>query len=92
MNDIDDKTWPRPDDRPIGDLREWLETIEELGELVTVRDPVSRDEEMSAIGYLMAKQETQHERPLHVLRGAAKPSCTKRTVYIMPTGDYAIAW
>jgi UbiD family decarboxylase len=43
--------------RPIQDLREWLERVEALGELVRVREPVSRDEEMSAIGYLVAKQQ-----------------------------------
>jgi 4-hydroxy-3-polyprenylbenzoate decarboxylase len=44
--------------RPIGDIRDWLERIDELDELVRVRDPVSRDEEMSAIGYLLAKHKT----------------------------------
>lgn len=41
---------------PIQDLREWLERVDEIGELVRVKQPVSRDEEMSAIGYLVAKQ------------------------------------
>jgi UbiD family decarboxylase len=41
---------------PIQDLREWLARVEEIGELVRVNKPVSRDEEMSAIGYLLAKQ------------------------------------
>ncbi|MDH5748253.1 MAG: UbiD family decarboxylase, partial [Rhodospirillales bacterium] len=41
---------------PIQDLREWLDRVEALGELVRVTEPVDRDEEMSAIGYLMAKQ------------------------------------
>ena len=40
----------------IQDLREWLTRVEEIGELVRVTEPVSRDEEMSAIGYLLAKQ------------------------------------
>lgn len=42
--------------RPVQDLREWLERVEALGELVRVSAPVDRDEEMSAIGYLLAKQ------------------------------------
>lgn len=41
---------------PIRDLREWLEKAEDIGELVTVDDPVDVEEEMSAIGYLVAKQ------------------------------------
>jgi 4-hydroxy-3-polyprenylbenzoate decarboxylase len=43
--------------RPIQDLREWLARVEELGELVRVTQPVSCEEEMSAIGYLVAKQQ-----------------------------------
>jgi 4-hydroxy-3-polyprenylbenzoate decarboxylase len=41
---------------PIQDLREWLGEVAKIGELVTVKEPVDRDEEMSAIGYLLAKQ------------------------------------
>ncbi len=41
---------------PIADLREWLARVEEIGELVRVQKPVDRDEEMSAISYLVAKQ------------------------------------
>ena len=40
----------------IQDLREWLNRVEDIGELVRVNKPVDRDEEMSAIGYLLAKQ------------------------------------
>ena len=46
----DDKT------PPVQDLREWLERVDEIGELIRVKEPVSCDEEMSAIGYLVAKQ------------------------------------
>ena len=42
---------------PIQDLREWLERVEGLGELVRVQQPVDRDEEMSAIAYLVAKRD-----------------------------------
>ncbi len=41
---------------PIKDLREWLERVEAMGDLIRVTEPVSCDEEMSAIGYLVAKQ------------------------------------
>ena len=43
--------------RPIQDLREWLARVDEIGELVRVDKPVDRDEEMSAISYLVAKQD-----------------------------------
>jgi 4-hydroxy-3-polyprenylbenzoate decarboxylase len=42
--------------RPIQDLREWLEKVEAIGELTRVSAPVDRDEEMSAVSYLVAKQ------------------------------------
>jgi UbiD family decarboxylase len=42
---------------PIADLREWLSRVEEIGELTRVSQPVDRDEEMSAISYLVAKQQ-----------------------------------
>lgn len=41
----------------IQDLRQWLAAVEALGELVKVDQPVDRDEEMSGIGYLLAKQQ-----------------------------------
>jgi len=40
---------------PIADLRDWLAQVEAMGELVRVGKPVDRDEEMSAISYLLAK-------------------------------------
>lgn len=43
--------------QPIQDLREWLARVEEIGELIRVRQPVNCEEEMSAITYLVAKQE-----------------------------------
>ena len=42
--------------KPIQDLREWLSRVEALGDLVRVKESVSCEEEMSAIGYLVAKQ------------------------------------
>src|SRR5208282_1886692 len=46
----------RPRHEPIQALREWLSRVDRLGELVRVSQPVDRDEEMSAISYLVAKQ------------------------------------
>jgi len=45
------------DKKPIADLREWLARVDDMGELTRVRHPVDRDEEMSAISYLVAKQQ-----------------------------------
>jgi 4-hydroxy-3-polyprenylbenzoate decarboxylase len=42
--------------KPIQDLREWLERVDAMDELLRVDQPVDRDEEMSAISYLVAKQ------------------------------------
>jgi 4-hydroxy-3-polyprenylbenzoate decarboxylase len=42
--------------KPIQDLREWLARVEQMDELVRIGEPVDRDEEMSAIAYLVAKQ------------------------------------
>ncbi len=41
---------------PIQDLRDWLERVDEIGELIRIKQPVDCTEEMSAIGYLVAKQ------------------------------------
>lgn len=41
---------------PIQDLRDWLERVDEMGELVRIKEPVDCIEEMGAVGYLIAKQ------------------------------------
>lgn len=41
---------------PVRDLRDWLQRVEELGELVRITRPVDPIEEMSAVAYLVAKQ------------------------------------
>ena len=41
---------------PIQDLRQWLERVDKLGDLIRVKEPVDVMEEMSAISYLVAKQ------------------------------------
>src|SRR3990167_2248040 len=43
--------------KPIQDLLERLARVEELGELIRVGQPVDCQEEMSAISYLVAKQQ-----------------------------------
>ena len=53
----DTNTEPAARNEPIQDLRQWLEAVEGIGELVKVSAPVNRDQEMSAIGYLLAKQQ-----------------------------------
>src|SRR5688500_11761559 len=42
---------------PIQDLREWLERVDGIGELVRVSQPVDPDEDMSAVTYLLAKRQ-----------------------------------
>ena len=58
MNDATDKrrTPTRTRNLPIQDLRDWLDDVDAIGELVRITDPVDRDEIMSAIVYLLAKQ------------------------------------
>lgn len=41
---------------PIKDLRDWIDRVERMGELVRVKQAVDCQEEMSAITYLVAKQ------------------------------------
>jgi len=41
---------------PIQDLRHWLERVDEIGELICIKEPADCIEEMSAIAYLVAKQ------------------------------------
>jgi UbiD family decarboxylase len=45
-----------PPPEPIQDLRDWLERVDEMGELIRIKEPLDSNEEMSAIGYLVAKQ------------------------------------
>lgn len=51
------RTDPEVRGRPIQDLREWLDRAEGINELIQIDKPVDRDEEMSAITYLVAKQD-----------------------------------
>ncbi|MGH7770401.1 MAG: UbiD family decarboxylase domain-containing protein, partial [Candidatus Binatia bacterium] len=45
-----------PPAEPIQDLRDWLERVDEMGELIRIKEALDCNEEMSAIGYLVAKQ------------------------------------
>jgi UbiD family decarboxylase len=45
-----------PPAEPIQDLRDWLERVDEMGELIRIKEPLDSNEEMSAISYLVAKQ------------------------------------
>jgi 4-hydroxy-3-polyprenylbenzoate decarboxylase len=51
------RTEPSAAGRPIQDIREWLDRAEGINELIQIDKPVDRDEEMSAITYLVAKQD-----------------------------------
>jgi len=57
---------------PIQDLRQWLNRVDEIGELVRVQKPVDRDEEMSAISYLVAKQDPSPAVLFECARGFEK--------------------
>jgi len=57
---------------PIQDLRQWLARVDEIGELVRVDKPVDRDEEMSAISYLVAKQDPSPAVLFETARGFEK--------------------
>src|ERR1043165_4832007 len=45
-----------PPHEPIQDLRDWLERVDEIGELIRIKEPVDATEQMGGIGYLVAKQ------------------------------------
>ncbi len=50
---------PKPEQTEVaaaGDLREWLRKVEELGELVRVREVVDPHEEMGALTYMVGKR------------------------------------
>ena len=49
-------TEQRTEARAIQDLSDWLQRVEQMGDLIRVKEAVSCEEEMSAIGYLVAKQ------------------------------------
>ena len=69
---------------PVQDLREWLDRVEKIGELVRVDKAVDRDEEMSAISYLLAKQDPSpavlFDRTAGCLRTRSRlgPPCARR--------------
>src|SRR5690349_1198849 len=67
--------------QPIQDLREWLERVEKMGDLVRVKDPVSCEEEMSAIGYLVAKQKPSPAILFDNIKGYEKSPFKARSLW-----------
>ncbi|MSP38846.1 MAG: UbiD family decarboxylase [Deltaproteobacteria bacterium] len=67
--------------KPIQDLREWLGEVEALGDLVRVKDSVSCDEEMSAIGYLVAKQKPSPAILFDNIKGYEKSSYKAQSLW-----------
>lgn len=66
---------------PIQDLREWLQRVEEIGDLVRVKDAVSCEEEMSAIGYLVAKQNPSPAILFEAVKGYEKSPFKARLLW-----------
>src|SRR5882762_2242269 len=66
---------------PIQDLREWLRRVEALGDLVQVKEAVSCDEEMSAIGYLVAKQKPSPAILFDNIKGYEKSPFKARSLW-----------
>src|SRR3989304_3810211 len=60
--------------RPIQDLREWLQRVAALGQLIQVKDPVGCEEEMSAISYLVAKHNSLPAIKFDEFRGSDESS------------------
>ena len=67
--------------KPIQDLREWLERVEAMGDLVRVKDSVSCEEEMSAIGYLVAKQKPSPAILFDNIKGYEKSSYKAQSLW-----------
>src|SRR5215471_13081695 len=66
---------------PIQDLREWLNRVEALGDLVRVKEAVSCEEEMSAIGYLVAKQKQSPAILFDNIKGYEKSPFKARSLW-----------
>ena len=66
---------------PIQDLREWLDRVESLGDLVRVKEPVSCEEEMSGIGYLVAKQKPSPAILFDNIKGYEKSPYKARSLW-----------
>src|SRR5688500_19895165 len=66
---------------PIQDLRQWIERVEQMGDLVRVSEPVSCDEEMSAIGYLVAKQKPSPAILFDNIKGYEKSPYKARSLW-----------
>ncbi len=62
-------------------MREWLQRVEEMGDLVHVKDAVSCEEEMSAIGYLVAKQKPSPAILFDNIKGYEKSPFKARSLW-----------
>lgn len=67
--------------KPIQDLREWLARVEAIDELLRIAQPVDRDEEMSAISYLVAKQQPSPAVLFEAARGFEKSPIGARLLW-----------
>lgn len=67
--------------KPIQDLREWIDRVEALGDLVRVKEAVSCEEEMSAIGYLVAKQKPSPAILFDNIKGYEKSPFKARSLW-----------
>src|ERR1043166_9484181 len=77
----EEKTTESAGKKPIQDLREWLRGVEALGDLVHVKEPVSCEEEMSAIGYLVAKQKPSPAVLFDNIKGYEKSPFKARSLW-----------
>ncbi|HEX9455426.1 MAG TPA: UbiD family decarboxylase, partial [Candidatus Binatia bacterium] len=77
----EEKTTESAGKKPIQDLREWLERVEALGDLVRVKESVSCEEEMSAIGYLVAKQKPSPAILFDNIKGYEKSSYKAQSLW-----------
>jgi 4-hydroxy-3-polyprenylbenzoate decarboxylase len=66
---------------PIQDLREWLARVEAMGEFIHVKEPVSCEEEMSAIAYLVAKQQPSPAVLFDNIKGYEKSPYKARSLW-----------
>jgi len=67
--------------KPIQDLREWLARVEAMGDLIHVKAPVSCEEEMSAIAYLIAKQKPSPAILFENIKGYEKSPFKARSLW-----------
>ena len=67
--------------KPIQDLREWIDRVEAMGDLSPSKEAVSCEEEMSAIGYLVAKQKPSPAILFDNIKGYEKSPFKARSLW-----------